>query len=116
MTPRRNPEPTPRPRPRSIADHYGDLLALLDTDRQRLGWIHRLVEGYYEDWKPSRSEVADLIAIDLGVLTVDEAARRQDRRSSGHFVATIRPMLERRVRTRGTSPQTVVTPQATSRG
>jgi len=88
------------PRPRSIADHYGDLLGLLDTNRQRLGWIHRLVEGYYDGWRPSRSEVADLIAVDLGVLTVDDAAQRHDRRRSGHFVPTILPVLERRIQSR----------------
>jgi len=88
------------PRPRSIADHYGDLLGLLDTNRQRLGWIHRLVEGYYDDWRPSRSEVADLIAVDLGVLTIVEATHRHHRRRTGHYVPTIRPMLERRIQSR----------------
>jgi len=96
MTQRDNPDSQSSARPRSIADHYGDLLDFLDDDRQRLGWIHRLVEGYYDGWRPSRSEVADLIAVDLGVLTIDEAARRHDRRTSGHFVSNIRPMLERR--------------------
>jgi len=90
--------------PRNIADHYADLLTFLDDDRQRAGWIHRLVEGYYEDWRPSRSEVADLIAVDLNVLTIDEAAGRHDRRISGHFVPSIRPLLERRTR-QARSPQ-----------
>jgi hypothetical protein len=100
MTRRQNPDSARNARPRSIADHYGDLLGLLDTDQQRLGWIHRLVEGYYDDWRPSRSEVADLIAVDLGVLTIVEATHRHHRRRTGHYVPTIRPMLERRIQSR----------------
>lgn len=78
----------------SIADHYGDLLSYLDS-RQRLGWIHRLVEGYYDGWRPSRQEVADLIAVDLNLLTIDEAALRREQRRTGHFVASIIPKLNR---------------------
>ncbi len=87
--------------PRSITEHYGDLLEYLDTDRQRRGWIHRLVEGYYDGWRPSRNEVADLIAAELGVLTPDAVARRRDQRKIGHHVSPITPKLERRVRSGG---------------
>jgi hypothetical protein len=100
LTRRPTPDSGPNTRPRSIADHYSDLLSFLDTNRQRLGWIHRLVEGYYDGWRPSRGEVADLIAVDLGVLTIDEAAQRHVRRTTGHYVPTIQPRLERRVQHR----------------
>lgn len=86
--------------PRSIIDHYGDLLELLDTDRQRRGWIHRLVEGYYDGWRPTRNEVADLIAVDLGVITNEAATRRRNQRRTGHPVAPIAPKLEQRARSR----------------
>lgn len=51
--------PTP-----SIADFYADLLQPL-TDRQRKGIIARLSVGYYEGWRPTRQEIAELVAAEL---------------------------------------------------
>src|SRR5690349_11850166 len=61
--------------PANIADQYRDLLALV-SKRKRLGMIAQLSVGFYEGWRPSRAEVADLIAVDLGLMTVDEAEDR----------------------------------------
>ena len=58
-------------RPGSIADRYEDLLATLD-DGPRRGLIHRLSVGYYEGWRPSREEVANLIARETGRITESE--------------------------------------------
>ena len=55
-------------RPGSIADRYEDLLATLD-DGPRRGLVHRLSVGYYEGWRPSREEVANLIARETGRIT-----------------------------------------------
>lgn len=59
------------PLPASIADPYWDLLAQLDYGR-RQGLVRRLAVGYYEDWRPSRAEVALLVDFELGRLTEEE--------------------------------------------
>ena len=51
--------PTP-----SIADFYADLLLPLN-DRQRKGLIARLSVGYFEGWRPTRPEMAQLVAQEL---------------------------------------------------
>lgn len=48
----------------NIADRFADLLAPL-SPRRRRGLIARLSQGYYEGWRPSRSEVAALVAQEL---------------------------------------------------
>ena len=48
----------------SIADRFDDLLAPLSARRRR-GLIARLSVGYYEGWRPSRAEVAELVAQEL---------------------------------------------------
>jgi hypothetical protein len=50
--------------PPNIADRFADLLAPLSTRRRR-GVIARLAVGYYEGWRPSRAEVAELVAQEL---------------------------------------------------
>ena len=57
------PEPDPRATP-NIADRFADLLAPLSARRRR-GLIARLSVGYYEGWRPSRAEVAELVAQEL---------------------------------------------------
>ena len=69
--------PTPAP---SVADRYADLLRQLSPQRRR-GIVSALSIGYYEGWRPSRDEVADLVAIELGQLTLDEGIQRQRRRN-----------------------------------
>ena len=64
----------------TIADKYADLLRPLDN-RQRRAIVLRLTFGFYEDWRPSRDEMADLVAVELGTLSVDEAARRHRQRN-----------------------------------
>ncbi len=56
-----SPDNDPKPPHRSIADRYADLLAPLSARRRR-GLIARLSVGYYEGWRPSRAEVAALVA------------------------------------------------------
>ena len=48
----------------SIADIYADLLQPLN-DRQRKGIIARLSVGYFEGWRPTRQEMAQLVASEL---------------------------------------------------
>lgn len=48
----------------NIADRFADLLAPL-SGRRRRGLIARLSVGYYEGWRPSRAEVAELVAQEL---------------------------------------------------
>lgn len=82
-----------QPSPASVTDGLEDLLDLLPAHRRR-GLISQLTVGYYEGWRPSRSEVADLIAIDIGVITLDQWAVRQRQRRSGPKP----PSIERRLR------------------
>jgi len=53
-----------RSTPPNIADRFADLLAPLSARRRR-GLIARLSVGYYEGWRPSRAEVAELVAQEL---------------------------------------------------
>ena len=70
---------TPRP---NIADRYADLLRPLPRAR-RDGMIGRISRGFYDGWIPSRDEVADLVAVDLGILTIDECIERHRQRRLG---------------------------------
>ena len=47
--------------------------------------------GFYEGWRPKRAEVADLIAVELGALTVEEADERVRQRRRGAVVPDISP-------------------------
>jgi len=71
-------QPVPQP---SIADRYADLLGLLGH-RERQGLIVRLTVGYYDGWRPSRSEVADLVAEKLKIMTIEKFLDRQLMRNS----------------------------------
>jgi len=67
--PRTAPDHAPAAEPRAgttpnIADRFADLLAPLSARRRR-GLIARLSVGYYEGWRPSRTEVAELVAQEL---------------------------------------------------
>jgi len=66
----------------SIADPYADLLDLLNR-HQRQGLVIRLTVGYYDGWRPSRSEVADLVAVTLKIMTIEESLQRQRIRNAG---------------------------------
>ena len=73
------PEKSRSPTP-TIADKYADLLRPLNS-QQRRAMILRLTFGFYEGWQPSRNEMADLVAVELGTLTTEEALRRQQHRN-----------------------------------
>lgn len=90
-----------RARPSSIADRYDDLLATLD-DGPRWGLVHRLSVGYYEGWRPSREEVANLIARETGRITESEylAGRRSHAASPvppAHAAAAVRSTADSRM-------------------
>lgn len=84
-------QPVPQP---TIADRYADLLGLLGH-RERQGLIVRLTVGYYDGWRPSRSEVADLVAETLKLMTIDELLNRQQIRNSGGTPPNITDRLPR---------------------
>jgi len=75
----RSPQSMRRP---GIADRFADLLRPL-SEAQRRGLIARLSVGYYEGWRPTRAEIADLVALELGILTVDECLQRERQRKAG---------------------------------
>ena len=75
----RSPQSMRRP---GIADRFADLLRPL-SEAQRRGLIARMSVGYYEGWRPSRAEIADLVALELGMLTVDECLQRERQRKAG---------------------------------
>ena len=75
---------TPRPpirHPPNIADQYSDLLQALPPSR-RAGLIIELAVGYYENWRPTRMEVADMIAVELGELALHQFI---ERKASGNY-------------------------------
>ena len=55
----------PETRQPTIADGYRDLLLGLDEEYRR-SLIHRLTQGFYEGWRPTRRELAALIAQEAG--------------------------------------------------
>jgi hypothetical protein len=69
--------------PRSIADPYADLLKRLPLKRRRV-LISMLAQGYYDGWRPSRAEVADIVAVEMRDISVDEFITRQKRRRVGN--------------------------------
>ena len=90
-----NTRPHP-PRPPSIADGIEDLLGLL-TPPRRLGMIAWLSQHYYEGWRPGREEVADLVAVELGLLTIDAySERKSQRRIAEDTVSDITSLMRAR--------------------
>jgi len=84
--------------PPSIADDLRDLLELL-TPPKRKGMIAYLSVRYYDGWRPSRLEVADLIAVELGLLSFDDYVQRKNRRRAAEgTVRDIIPMIKDRQR------------------
>ena len=87
-----------RPRTPSITDGIEDLLDLLDPQKRR-GMIAWLSAGYYDGWRPGRHEIADLVAIEIGLLTVDEYVQRQRQRGrAAETVTDIAPLITQRLR------------------
>ena len=72
----------------NITDGIEDLLELLE-ERQRLGMIIWLAVWYYDGWRPGYGEVTDLVAVELGKLTVDDCYERQRLRQRGQPVDEI---------------------------
>src|SRR6478609_7977265 len=85
------------PRPANIADRIADLLEMLPT-RRRLGMIAYLSVRYYDGWRPGPEEVADLVAVELGLLTVDDYSQRKTSRNNNHPVPDITPLIKDRHR------------------
>jgi hypothetical protein len=92
------------PPPPTIVDHVIDVLALLG-DRRRRGLISWLAVRYYEGYRPCRDEIADLVAVELGALSIEESLARQRQREQGtHLVPDIVPCLKERHRLYYTRP------------
>ena len=72
----------------SITDPYVDVLEVLSPPARR-GLIAQLAVGFYDGWRPGRGEVADLVAVKLGILTVDECERRRQLRNNGYRLPDI---------------------------
>lgn len=72
----------------SITDPYADVLDVL-SPRARRGLIAQLAVGFYDGWRPGRSEVVDLVAVKLGILTVEECERRRQLRNRGYRISDI---------------------------
>ena len=79
----------------SIADRFDDVLPLLGK-RKRLGMIARLSVGYYEGWRPNHDEVADLVAVELGVITIEHSIYRRRQRVRGETVDDLLPAMIKR--------------------
>lgn len=76
----------------TIADRYADLLSTL-SERQRRSIVLRLTVGFYEGWNPSRGEIADLVAEQLGWLTPEEALQRQRQRKADERIPDFTPRV-----------------------
>lgn len=85
------PSVSPR-RTGNIADSFADLLKPLSRQRRR-GLIAQLSIGFYEGWRPGREEIADLVAVELGTLTIDDSLERQRRRTREQRAALRRRAL-----------------------
>ena len=82
----------------SIADDYEEVLKFLDR-RKRQGIIASMSIRYYDGWRPTLGEIADLVAVELGVLTVQESTERQRRRARGErSIPDITPLIRERHR------------------
>jgi hypothetical protein len=87
-----------RQRTPSITDGIDDLLNCLDP-RKRRGMIAWLSVGYYDGWRPGRQEIADLVAVELGLLSVDAFVhRKRRRRTDPTSVTDITPIITQRPR------------------
>jgi len=67
-----NERPGDPPGPANIADPFWDLLLPLDEAR-RQGFVRRLAVGYYENWHPTREEVALLVDFELGRASAEDS-------------------------------------------
>lgn len=80
----------------TIADHYRSVLDCLPPALRRR-YVLRLTHGFCEGWRPSRGELTDEIAVDLGLITVVEARERRRRRRLGHQVRDLLPRVRERM-------------------
>ncbi len=81
----------------TIADQYQAVLGVLPPARRRRYEL-RLTYGFYEGWRPSRGELTDEIAVDLGLISVAQAQERQHRRRLGQQVRDLLPAVRERLR------------------
>lgn len=80
---------------KNIADSFADLLKPLSRQRRR-GIIAQLSVGFYEGWRPTREEIAELVAVELGTLSVDDHLERQRCRTRDQLDRTARAALRMR--------------------
>jgi hypothetical protein len=72
----------------SIIDGYADVLDVLNPMRRR-GLVAQIANGFYDGWRPGRAEVTDIVAVELGMLTIDECVRRRRLRNDGYQMPEI---------------------------
>lgn len=93
-----SPAPAWYDTPPNIADPFADLLAFLDEPKRR-GMISWIVQRHYDGWRPRRGDIADLVAVELGTLSVDECISRAKQRQQGaRDITDITPLIRRRQR------------------
>jgi len=93
-----SPAPSWYHTPPNIVDPFADLLALLGEPKRR-GMISWIAVRYYDGWRPGREEIADLVAVELGSLSVDECiSRGRQRRQGARDITDITPLILRRQR------------------
>lgn len=92
----------------TVTTAFDDLLNLLPPPRRR-GMVSWLAARYYNGYQPGRPEIADLVALELGALTVDQTiVRQQERERLGpDAVSDIIPAVRALPRRPGLSPHSV---------
>lgn len=88
------------PRNGTITDRYESVLRLLPPGRRR-SYLLRLTHGYCEGWRPSRSELTDEVAADLGLISWTEVDIRRRSRRLGHPVSDLTPLVRSWARNKG---------------
>lgn len=80
----------------TIGDRYAAVLGVL-TPAQRRRYELRLTHGFYDGWRPSRSELVDEIAVDLALISWADAQERRRKRRLGHQVSDLLPRVRERM-------------------
>ncbi len=76
-----------------ITDRYESVLRLLPPARRR-SYELRLAHGFCEGWRPTRSELTDEVAVELGLISWTDADTRRRNRRLGHPVSDLTPLVQ----------------------
>lgn len=83
-----------------ITDRYESVLRLLPPGRRR-SYLLRLTHGFCDGWRPSRSELTDEVAAELGLISWAEVDTRRRERRLGRRVADLTPLVQSWARSHG---------------